>query len=183
MRIARAFSRRHYRWLRHIPRQKHLKGGRLHRLLGERLFAPELWKPSRRSIAGGLALGLFIGFTPTMGAQIILAGTAAFFLKVNLPMALAGAFVTNPFTAPVIYPLEYQLGVWLVGVPEARELEGYTGMLRNFARYAKPLWVGSVVMGGAAAALAYGLVSLVWQARRQRTAANEPITSVTDDSP
>ncbi len=183
MRIARAFSRRHYRWLRHIPRQKHLKGGRLHRLLGERLFAPELWKPSRRSIAGGLALGLFIGFTPTMGAQIILAGTAAFFLKVNLPMALAGAFVTNPFTAPVIYPLEYQLGVWLVGVPEARELEGYTGMLRNFARYAKPLWVGSVVMGGAAAALAYGLVSLVWQARRQRTAANEPITSVTNDRP
>ncbi len=98
-------------------------------------------------------------------------------------MALAGAFVTNPFTAPVIYPLEYQLGVWLVGVPEARELEGYTGMLRNFARYAKPLWVGSVVTGGAAAALAYGLVSLVWQARRPRTAANEPKTSVTNDTP
>ncbi len=168
MTIARAFSRRHYRWLRHIPRRKHLKGGRLHRLLGEKLFAPEFWKPSRRSIAGGLALGLFIGFTPTMGAQIILAGIAAFFLKVNLPMALAGSFVTNPLTAPVIYPLEYHLGVWLVGVPEAHELEGYTGMLRSFARYAKPLWIGSVVVGGAAAALAYGLVSLVWEARRLR---------------
>lgn len=83
----------------------------------------------------------------------------------------------------MIYPLEDQLGVWLVGVPEARELEGYTGMLRNFAHYAKPLWVGSVAIGGAAAALAYGLVSLVWQARRQRTAANEPITSATNDSP
>ena len=34
----------------------HLKGTRRHGLLGERLFVPELWKPSRQTIAGGLAL-------------------------------------------------------------------------------------------------------------------------------
>jgi len=158
-----AFTRRHYRWLRHIPRRKHLKGGWLHRVLGEKLFASDLWKPSRQTMAGGLALGLFIGFSPTMGAQIILAGIAAFFLKVNIPMALAGSLVTNPFTAAIVYPLEYQFGVWLVGVPEPRELEGYTGMLRNFARYAKPLWIGSLVTGSVAAALAYGLVTLLWK--------------------
>lgn len=158
-----AFKRRHYKWLRHLPRRKHLKGGRLHRLLGERLFAPHLWVPSRRTIAGGLALGLFIGFTPTMGAQIIMAGVAAYFLKVNIPMALAGSLVTNPFTAAIIYPLEYKLGVWLVGVPQPDELEGYTGMLRNFARYAKPLWAGSLVTGSIAAALAYALVTLLWK--------------------
>lgn len=156
-------KRRHYRWLRHIPRRKHLKGGRLHRLLGEKLFAPELWRPSRPSIAGGLALGLLIGFTPTMGAQIVMAGTAAYFLKVNIPMALLGSLVTNPFTAAIIYPLEYQFGVWLVGVPEPDELEGYTGMLRNFARYAKPLWIGSLVIGSIAAAVAYALVTLLWK--------------------
>jgi uncharacterized protein (DUF2062 family) len=158
-----AFKRRHYKWLRHIPRRKHLKGGRLHRLLGEKLFAAELWKPSRQTIAGGLALGLFIGFTPTMGAQIILSGVAAYFLKVNIPMALAGSLVTNPFTAAIIYPLEYQFGVWLIGVPEPGELAGYTGMMRNFMRYAKPLWLGSIVTGGVAAALAYGLVTLLWR--------------------
>lgn len=163
------FRRRHYWWLRHIPRRKQLEGGRLHRLLGEKLFAPELWKPSRVTIAGGLALGLFIGFTPTWGAQIVLSGAAAFFLKVNVPMALLGCFVTNPLTAPFIYPLEYRLGVWLVGVPEPGELEGYTGMLRNFARYAKPLWVGGVFMGGIAAAAAYSIVSLAWAAQRTPT--------------
>lgn len=158
-----AFKRRNYKWLRHVPRRKHLKGGWLHRVLGERLFAPELWKPSRQTIAGGLALGLFIGFTPTMGAQIVLAGVVAYFLKVNIPMALAGSLVTNPFTAAIVYPLEYQLGVWLVGVPAPAELEGYTGMLHNFARYAKPLWIGSLVTGSVAAALAYGLVTLLWK--------------------
>ena len=158
-----AFTRRRYRWLRHLPRKRHLKGGWLHRRLGERLFAPELWRPARREVAAGLAVGLFIGFTPTMGVQILLAAAAAYLLRVNIPAALVGALVTNPFTAPVIYQLEYQLGVWLVGVPEPRELEGYGGALRNFARHAKPLWAGSLVAGGVNAALSYMLVLLLWR--------------------
>jgi uncharacterized protein (DUF2062 family) len=157
-----AFRRRHYRWLKHLPRRKHLKGGRLHRILGDKLFAPELWKPSRDTIAGGLALGVFIGLTPTMGIQVFLTGLAAYFLKVNIPIAVAGSLVTNPFTAGIIYPLQYQLGVWLVGVPDPKELEGYSGMLRTFTRYAKPLSVGSILTGGVAAGLVYGLVTLLW---------------------
>lgn len=158
-----AFRRRHYRWLRHLPRRKHLKGGRLHRLLGDGLFAAHLWKPSRETVARGLALGVFIGLTPTMGAQIILTGIAAFLLKVNIPIALAGTFVTNPFTAAIIYPLLYRFGVWMVGIPDANDLDGYTGMLRSFAGYAKPLWVASLVTGSVAAAFAYGLVTLLWR--------------------
>ena len=161
-----AFRRRHYRWLKHLPRRKHLKGGRLHRILGDKLFAPELWKPSRDTIAGGLALGIFIGLTPTMGIQIILTGLAAYFLRVNIPVAMAASLVTNPFTAGIIYPLQYQLGVWLVGVPDPEELEGYSGMLRTFTRYAKPLFVGSVLTGGVAAGLVYGLVILLWTQAR-----------------
>lgn len=163
-----AYPRRHYRWLRYLPRRKHLKGGRLHRWIGEGIFAPELWRPTRREIAGGLALGVFIGLTPTMGAQIVLAGAAAFLLKVNVPMALAGSLVTNPFTAPVIYPLEYRLGVWLIGPPEPAEWEAYSGMLSSFVRYAKPLWAGSLVVAGVAAAVVYGLVMLLWVETRHR---------------
>ena len=157
-----AFRRRHYRWLKYLPRRKHLKGGRLHRLVGDRLFATELWAPTRETTAKGLALGIFIGMTPTMGAQIILTGIAAIFLRVNIPIALAGSLVTNPFTAPFIYPLQYQLGVWLVGSPHVEELRGYTGMMRTFMRYAKPLWAGSVVSGALGATLAYLLVAGIW---------------------
>lgn len=156
------FRRRHYRWLKYLPRRKHLKGGRLHRLVGDRLFAPDLWAPTRETTAKGLALGIFIGLTPTMGAQIILTGIAAVILRVNIPIALAGSLVTNPLTAPIIYPLQYQLGVWLVGSPHVEELRGYTGMMRMFVRYAKPLWTGSVVSGAAAATVAYMLVALIW---------------------
>jgi uncharacterized protein (DUF2062 family) len=38
-------------------------------------------------VAGGLAPGLFIGFRPTFGAQIVLAGVAAYFLRLNVLLA------------------------------------------------------------------------------------------------
>lgn len=169
----RPFHRRHYVWLRHIPRRKHLRGGWLHRLLGDRLFAPELWRFTRPGVARGLALGLFIGFTPTMGAQIVLGGVAAYLARVNIPVALAATLVTNPFTAAVVYTLEFQLGVWLVGMPEAGEMNGYSGLWMNFARYAKPIWAGALVTGGLAAVLGYALVNLLWVESRQVQAARQ----------
>lgn len=159
----RQLLRKHHRLVRHFPRRRHLKNSWLHRILGERLFARELWKPARKEVAGGLALGLLVGFTPTMGAQIVICGVLAYVLRVNVPVAIAGTFVTNPFTAALIYPLLYQVGVWLAGVPSPSELEGYGGTLRTVVRYAKPLWIGSLVAGSVAAALGYGLVMLLWK--------------------
>ena len=98
-----------------------------------------------------------------MGVQIIICSVAAYLLRVNVPMALAGTLVTNPFTAAVVYPLVYQVGVWLTGVPSPSELDGYGGAFRTFVHYAKPLWVGGLVIGTAAAAIAYVLVMLLWK--------------------
>jgi len=81
-----------------------------------------------------------------MGVRIILSGICAYLLRVNIPVALAASLITNPFTAVIIYPLEYQLGVWLAGIPEPRELKSYTGALRNFAQHAKPLMIGSLIL-------------------------------------
>lgn len=156
------YLRRHYRFFKWMPRKKHLKGSWLHRLLGERLFHTDLWVPRAHSAAAGLALGTFIGFTPTMGVQVLLAGIAAYLLRVNVPLALLGAFFTNPLTAPVIYAFEYKLGLWLVGLPARQELEGYSALLQNFARHAKPLWAGALVLGGAAAVVAYSIVLALW---------------------
>lgn len=143
-----------------MPRRRHLKGGWLHRLLGERLFAPELWRFSKHEVAAGLALGLFIGFTPTMGVQFFLTVLAAYFLRVNIPVALAGVLVTNPVTAPIIYPLEYQIGIFLAGPAEPAQLEG--GKLIAFLGHAKPLWAGSLVVAIAMAVAGYGAVRLLW---------------------
>ncbi len=157
-----SFARRHYRWLRHIPRKKHLKGGWIHRILGERLFLRELWRPTRATVATGLAVGLFIGISPTFGVQIFLTCVAAYVLRVNLPFAILGALVTNPLTAAPIYAFCLKVGLWLVGQPEAQESFGYTGTLRHFALYARPLSVGCVVVGSVVAACGWALASITW---------------------
>ena len=112
------------RLLHLIPRQHHLNGTILHRVIGDRLFDPRLWKPTQTSVSAGLAIGIFIALTPTIGVQIPLIILSALFLRVNIPVALAASWVTNPLTAPIIYPLQYQLGLWFSGAPDANELAG-----------------------------------------------------------
>jgi uncharacterized protein (DUF2062 family) len=163
MRIPKSWQRRIYRA---IPRRRHLRGGYLHRILGERLFHSELWAFTHPQLAKGLALGLFIGCTPTMGVQIVLCGLAAFFLRVNVPIALLGSLISNPFSAPILYPLEYKLGVWLIGIPQPSELEGFSGTLRSFMGYARPLWAGSIVAGIISACAGYAIASGIAHATR-----------------
>jgi hypothetical protein len=47
-----------------------MRNGRIHRLLGDRIFHPHIWSFDERSLSGGLALGLFIAFTPTLTFQM-----------------------------------------------------------------------------------------------------------------
>ncbi len=152
-------------WLRLsrlIPRQHHLNGTIFHRLIGDRLFDQRLWKPTNKSVSTGFAIGIFIALTPTIGVQIPLIILAALFLRVNIPVAVAASWVTNPLTAPVIYSLQYKLGLWLSGAPDANELGGFTGMLRIFFRYAIPLWVGSLISATGSSIAAYAGISSVW---------------------
>lgn len=145
-----------------IPKQHHLNGTIFHRLIGDRLFDQHLWKLTSKNVSTGFALGIFIALTPTIGVQIPLIILAALLLRVNIPVALAASWVTNPLTATIIYSLQYKLGLWLSGTPDENVLEGYTGMLRIFFRYARPLWVGSLISAACSSILAYAAISSVW---------------------
>ncbi len=68
-------------------------------------------------IAKGMALGIFIGMTPTFGFQMAIAIFCAWLLQENKIAAVVGVWVTNPLTAPFIYALEYETGRVLLGLP------------------------------------------------------------------
>jgi len=154
---------RRRRLLGFFPRRKHLRDTWIHRVLGERLFAHELWKPERRAVAGGLALGVFIALTPTLGVQMALAALLAIALRVNLPVAIAACWLTNPATAGVVYALLYRLGLALSGPLAAPEIDGATGPLHAVLIRARPLWVGCLVAGTFAAGLVYATVMVAWR--------------------
>ena len=56
-----------------------------------------------RGIALGFALGLFIGMTPSIGFQMVIAAAIAASLKWNKISAAMGVWITNPLTAPLVY--------------------------------------------------------------------------------
>lgn len=96
--------------LKWLPKKRHLHGGMLHKIVGDRLFDPRIWNFGKKSVAGGLAVGTFVALTPTFPLQMILAGIMAYSMKVNMPIALMACWITNPITMPIIYALEYKIG-------------------------------------------------------------------------
>ncbi len=108
-------------------------------------------------IARGMALGLFIGMTPTFGVQMGLGFAAAYMLGENKLAAILGVWVTNPLTAPFIYGLEYEMGRFLLGLPyPPMQVEFNYQFIKNFGwQVMFPLSLGSLLFGIVAAVLGY----------------------------
>lgn len=125
-------------------------------------------------IAKGMALGLFIGMTPTFGFQMAIALAFAVLLKENKIAALIGVWITNPITAPIIYGLEYEVGRALLGLPrpEIRVLFTYDSLAELGWNVILPLSFGSLIFGVVVASVGYAvtlrMVPLVkqWQIPR-----------------
>jgi uncharacterized protein (DUF2062 family) len=133
---------------------------------GRFLQQPNLWHLNRRSVAGGVAVGLFAGMIPGP-IQMLSAGLLAIPLRVNLPVAMATTWYTNPLTIGPLYVAAYEIGKLLVG-GNARlsqappfDITDLWDWSREFLVWlvglGKPLGVGLVV-------LAFGLAVTGWLA-------------------
>ena len=92
-------------------------------------------RSSPRAIAGGLSLGTFIAFTPTVGVQIILAFVIATMFNMNRPAAMIPVWITNPITVAPIYTFNYWLGSKVWDGPPLSEVSGlFIDIGRTMAR-------------------------------------------------
>jgi len=71
---------------------------------------------SPHAVALGVAVGIFVGLTPTVGVQTVLILALAFLSRkvcyFNGAAAMASTYVSNPFTMLPLYYFWYQLGMW-----------------------------------------------------------------------
>ncbi|MFO7820702.1 MAG: DUF2062 domain-containing protein [Lentisphaeria bacterium] len=130
-----------------------------HRIFGARIFHYHIWTVNTKTLAGGLALGLFIAFTPTIPFQMLLCVTGALILRVNLPIALAACWITNPLTALPIYIQSYRVGRFLLHETKSAalildlfEFESKTGRFMEQSLY---LWSGSLIFSTTFAVAGY----------------------------
>lgn len=77
-------------------------------------------------IAKGVAIGIFVGMTPTLGVQMVIAIFVAIWLKQNKIAAALGVWITNPVTAAPIYALQYESGRRLLQMPRLQFPEELT---------------------------------------------------------
>lgn len=71
-------------------------------------------KPEK--IALGMAIGVFVGVTPTIPFHTMVIMALTFFFRQNFTTAFLGATaVSNPFTIPFFYVSQYHLGKYLLG--------------------------------------------------------------------
>jgi len=131
---------------------------------GQRLTEPKLWHLNRKAIAGGAALGLFIGFMPIFG-QMFLAAALAIFFRVNLPFAIGTVWISNPLTvAPMLF-FSYKLGAWLLQIPVGQHgfAVSWQWFSSEFLTIWQPLLLGSFILGVIAAIAGVLVVRLIWR--------------------
>ena len=131
-----------------------LKWSRIRRFLAAEFSADQ---PPRR-IARSLALGLISTMLPVPGHTIFTIVVASV-LRLNIPLALVATWFNLPFFMPVTYGFAFIVGTLITGVTIpaidwSRFMEpSYLFSLLETAYI--PICVGSLVVGGAAAAIAY----------------------------
>ena len=155
------------RWHEKQERMKlGLRNGRMHHLLGDRLFHQHVWGFDERSVAVGLALGLFIAFTPTIPFQMLMCAIGAILLRVNLSVAIAAIWITNPLTAVPIYLAASRVGRHFFEHSRLGEFTlaffGFQGRTGKFMEQGLFLWTGCLVFSIVSAGMGYATVRAVW---------------------
>lgn len=158
-----------------IPNRETLERNAFLRRCAPWLGHHNLWHLRRRGVAGGLAVGLFASLIPGP-LQILTATLLSIAFRVNLPVAVAGTFVSNPLTIVPMYLLAFGLGRFVTGldagntrVPPAPEIDWLhlVDTARLWADWmlalGAPLAIGIVVLAVLLAAAGYGAVQLGWR--------------------
>ena len=130
-------------------------------------------KGEPRAIAMGMALGIFVGVTPTIPCHTILIIVLGLVLRQNITAAILGSFlISNPVTIPLFYVFEYKLGRLLLGyddpVPFPTAHYSLCDLITMGNHVLVPLLAGGVVFALFVAVPAYFIIYRCAVALRHR---------------
>ncbi|PSF35545.1 DUF2062 domain-containing protein [Aphanothece hegewaldii CCALA 016] len=132
-----------------------------------------------KEISLGIASGVFAGWFPWMGLQIIFAVFFAFLVRGNKIAAAAATWVSNPFTYVPIFGFNYKVGEWLLGLRDSAVTEksfehswqSFDSMMQLGGNFVITLFFGSFIVGVVASTFSYFLsLRLIsrWRNKRRR---------------
>ena len=120
------------------------------RVLGDWIYATNLWHINRYSASMAFFVGLFVAFMPVPG-QMVLAALLAILLSCNLPLSVGLVWITNPLTMPAIFYMAYKVGALLIDVP-VKDVQfelSFHWLTNSLSAIRKPFLLGLTGPGGA----------------------------------
>ena len=138
---------------------------------------------SPHAIALGVAIGIFVGLTPTVGIQTILILGLVFatrkFMYFNATAAMASTYVSNPVTMVPMYYGWYRIGAWFypssltaAEFEQLLQFEGFSGWLAAMqnlgSQVALPMCLGALITASIGVAIAYPTTYFLVKSFRNR---------------
>ena len=95
---------------KYTPNREMVKEYKFLNFLGNSLFHGDLWRFNRLSFCRATVIGVFWGWMP-MFFQMIPAAYCAVLFRANLPLSVAGVWISNPITMPAMMYIGYLFSV------------------------------------------------------------------------
>ncbi|MBQ74680.1 MAG: ATP-binding protein [Gammaproteobacteria bacterium] len=151
---------------KYLPTKERLREIKSLRFLGEMIFDPNLWHLNLHSISYAALFGLFCCFLP-IPFQMIPCALLCIWVRCNIPLALAFAWISNPITMPPMMYFAFKIGTHLLG--QNNQVESIDLSLEWLAAQMaivwQPLLLGSLACGVTAGLVGFATVHLFWRLR------------------
>ena len=117
---------------------------------------------NRKSVSRGVLVGLFWGFVP-MPMQMLAVIAMTPFLRFNVPVAISMVWLSNPFTMPPMYYMEYLTGNLILGREGLSDIEiTMDWFSENWDNIVIPLYTGTAFYSIVVSSLIYLLINRLW---------------------
>lgn len=117
---------------------------------------------NRRMITRGVSIGLFWAFIP-MPMQMLAVMATTPFIRFNVPIAISMVWLSNPFTMPAMYYVEYLTGNFILGREGIADIElTMKWFTEHFQDILVPLYTGTAFYSIFVSGIFYVILNRLW---------------------
>ena len=148
--------------MRKFFRKKASSKGKIDTFLDKYNLPRAYFNINRKMITRGVAIGIFWGFIP-MPMQMLAVVAMTPFIRFNVAIAIAMVWLSNPFTMPPMYYMEYLTGNFILGQEGIANIElSMEWFSANIGDIFVPLYVGSAFYSIVVSTVVYFALNWLW---------------------
>ncbi len=123
-----------------------------------------------RYIATGMAIGVFVGVTPTIPFHTVIALALAFIFRGSKPAAAISVWFANPLTIPLFYIGSFKVGMLILNkpIPFDVKFESITELMTLGLDVTIAMIIGGAILGILPAIIAYILTYRIMTKVREK---------------